>query len=200
MAKVLKKGGRPRGFDRAVAVETAMRLFHRHGYEGVSLAMLTEAIGVAPPSIYAAFGSKAGLYHEALDRYAELAPLSLVEDDAQSLTLDQALARMLERAIQIVAGHGHERGCMISIGLLTHHPDHDDLAEDLRGRRAALACRLSEELGHWLPRDRCDGIALFLCAVLQGMAVQAKDGAPQADLRTIATTARRCVSQWRLPP
>lgn len=194
MDKVSKKGGRPRGFDRAMAVETAMRLFRRHGYEGVSLAMLTEAIAVAPPSIYAAFGSKAGLYREALDRYAELTPVSLIEDGSQGIALEHAVAAMFERAILTVAGQADERGCMISIGLLTSNPDHDDLAAEVQGRRTALAYRFTEELGHWLPRHRCNEIAVFLCAVLQGIAVQARDGASLADLRAIAITARRCLS------
>lgn len=170
-----------------------MGLFRRHGYEGVSLAMLIEAIGVAPPSIYAAFGSKAGLYREALDRYAERAPLSLIEADARDLTLDQALAGMFERAIQVVAGDGDECGCMISIGFLTNHPDHDDLAEEVKARRSALVDRFTKELGHWLPRDRCDDVAVFLCAVLQGIAVQAKDGLSLPELRKIAAIARRCL-------
>jgi AcrR family transcriptional regulator len=98
MTTMPNKGDRPRRFDRGVAVHTAIRLFRRHGYEGVSLAMLTEAIGVAPPSIYAAFSSKAGLYREALDRYAERASLTLVEGD-DDLTLNEALTGMFDRAI-----------------------------------------------------------------------------------------------------
>jgi AcrR family transcriptional regulator len=63
--------GRPWSFDRDKAVETAIRLFWHHGYEGISVGDLTKKIGVAPPSLYAAFGSKAGLYREAVDRYEE---------------------------------------------------------------------------------------------------------------------------------
>src|SRR5690606_33282992 len=63
------RGGRPWSFDRQETIETAMRLFLRHGYEGVSISDLTKEIGVAPLSIYAAFGSKAGFYREALERY-----------------------------------------------------------------------------------------------------------------------------------
>ncbi|WP_163368077.1 TetR/AcrR family transcriptional regulator, partial [Enterobacter hormaechei] len=59
---VKKRRSGPRTFDRDQAVDIAMRLFWRHGYEGVSLNDLTAAIGIAPPSLYAAFGSKAGLY------------------------------------------------------------------------------------------------------------------------------------------
>lgn len=193
MSAMPNKGGRPRTFDRDLAVGTAMHLFRRHGYEGVSLAMLTEAIGVAPPSIYAAFGSKAGLYREALDRYAKLASLSLVDGDDVDLTLNHALIQMFDRAILSVAGEPDECGCMISTGLLGCHPDHDGLAKELRDRRSLLAGRLADDLGRWLSPDRCEGVAAFLCAVLQGMAVQARDGATLENLRTIASTARLCV-------
>jgi len=171
-----------------------MRLFRRHGYEGVSLAMLTQAIGVAPPSLYSAFGSKADMYREVLDRYAEVTVLSLVEGGGSALTLDQSLARMFERAIEMVAGEASERGCMISTGLLANHPDLNDLALEVQARRAALVDRFAAELCQWLPVDRSRSLACFICAVLQGIAVQARDGASPEALQTIATTARSCVA------
>jgi AcrR family transcriptional regulator len=65
-----KRRGGSRTFDRNEAIDAAMRLFWRHGYAGFSLNDLVSAIGIAPPSsLYAAFGSKAGLYREALDHY-----------------------------------------------------------------------------------------------------------------------------------
>ena len=60
--------GRPRRFDPDAAVATAQQLFHARGYDAVSVADLTEALGINPPSFYAAFGSKAGLYARILDR------------------------------------------------------------------------------------------------------------------------------------
>src|SRR5262245_25860741 len=68
--KDLKTPGRPRSFDKDVAVETAMRLFHARGYDAVGVAELVSELGIKPPSFYAAFGSKAGLFRQALDRYA----------------------------------------------------------------------------------------------------------------------------------
>ncbi|WP_405402194.1 TetR/AcrR family transcriptional regulator [Paracoccus sp. Ld10] len=152
----------------------------------LSLTMLTDAIGIAPPSLYSAFGSKAGLYREALDRYAIEASLTLVEDHAQNLTLNDALDRMFERAITLVVGHG----CMISTGLLTSHPDHHALTEELAARRGAMTARFAQDLEHWLPRTHADTAARFLCATLQGMAVQARDGAGVHALSSIAAIAR----------
>ncbi len=61
--------GRPRQFDPEQAVETAQHLFHSRGYDAVSVADLTKAFGINPPSFYAAFGSKLGLYTRVLKRY-----------------------------------------------------------------------------------------------------------------------------------
>src|SRR5258708_37455677 len=62
--------GRPRAFDADAALDEAMEVFWRHGYEGATIAQLTDAMGINPPSLYAAFGSKEGLLKAALDRYA----------------------------------------------------------------------------------------------------------------------------------
>ncbi|MFD1199932.1 TetR/AcrR family transcriptional regulator [Brucella gallinifaecis] len=189
----MNKGGRPRGFDRDNAIETAMHLFWRHGYEGVSLAMLTEAIGIAPPSLYAAFGSKAGLYREALDRYSRMAEFTLSRRDEEDLTLDQALSHLFDQAIERVTGKQGEHGCMVSIGLLFCHPDHGQLADELAKRRHDMAASLDHDLRRWLPPAHCSKAARFLCAVLQGIAVQAKDGATAHDLRTTADIARAAI-------
>ena len=62
--------GRPRRFDPNDGVATAQQIFHAHGYDAVSVADVTQALGINPPSFYAAFGSKAGLYARVLDRPA----------------------------------------------------------------------------------------------------------------------------------
>lgn len=171
-----------------------MHLFWRHGYEGVSLTMLTEAIGIAAPSLYSAFGSKAGLYREALDLYSTIAELTLSRGDKDCLTLDEALSHLFEQAIERVTGEQGERGCMVSLGLLACHPDHGQLGDELATRRHNMAVSLDHELRRWLPPARCSEAARFLCAVLQGIAVQAKDGATARDLRATADIGRAAVT------
>ena len=61
--------GRPRAFDRDDALDRAMHLFWRRGYEATSVSDLTESMGITPPSLYAAFGDKKRLFLEAVDRY-----------------------------------------------------------------------------------------------------------------------------------
>ena len=175
------RGGRPRGFDRGQALDVAMRLFWRHGYEGVSVGDITARLGIAAPSLYAAFGSKAGLYREALDRYAALP--GALDGMAGTKTLEQAVSGLLEAAIGAVVAE--ERGCMISTGMVEGAVEQQELARELTERRLALRCRIADGLSQWLDRQAADRLAAYLLAVQQGMAVQARDGATEDELLRI---------------
>ena len=179
------RGGRPWSFDRDAAVETALRLFWRHGYEGVSIGDLTQAIGIAPPSLYAAFGSKAGLYREAIDRYEQsFGPCDAPTADAAA-SLAEAVRLLLENAADAVVHPARERGCLISSGMVACHPDHAPLARETAVRRDRMRDRIAQTLrplagSHDLPR-----MARHLAAVMQGMSIQARDGATRAELQDI---------------
>ena len=187
------RGGRPRSFDRDAAVATAMELFWRHGYEGVSIGDLTKAIGIAPPSLYAAFGSKALLYREALDRYATgpgALDLSVLD---RAASLHDGARAVLAAAIAAVSAHG--RACMIFGGMLAGHRDHDALARDLADRRRRFEQLLAEKLTRWLSPAEAVSVARYLVAVMQGISVHARDGARLSELQSIADHA-----QAALPP
>ncbi|KAA3509266.1 TetR/AcrR family transcriptional regulator [Agrobacterium rosae] len=188
MDKVSKKRrGGPRTFDRDQAVDTAMRLFWRHGYEGVSLNDLTSAIGIAPPSIYAAFGSKTGLYREALDRYFE--PRGVQIGSPASMSLTEAIDRMLRNAVDAVTDPAGELGCMISSGMIQCAPDHAALAAELSERRREMRDAISTGLQRWLDHDRAGSLARFLATILQGLSVQARDGATREQLYQVVSEA-----------
>ena len=140
-----QRAGRPWSFDPEQAVETAMRLFWRSGYEGVSIADLTKEIGVAPPSLYAAFGSKAGLYREALDCYDEkFGSLDLPSMEAASLP--EAVRALLEGAVRAVTHPDRESGCMISSGMIAYHPEHASLAREVAARRDGMREQIARAL------------------------------------------------------
>lgn len=182
---VKSRGGRPRSFDRDAAVDTAMRLFWRHGYEGVSIGDLTAAIGVAAPSLYSAFGNKAGLYREAITCYEETyGLLDLTPIDAAT-SLPEAVRLLLEGAIQAVTHPDRERGCMISSGMVACHPDHAVLARDVAGRREAIRERIAQTLGRFGEFDRVSRLARHLAAVMQGISIQARDGVERLQLNEI---------------
>ncbi len=104
--------GRPRGFALDDAIEAGQHLFHEHGYENVSVAALTEAIGITPPSFYTAFGSKGAFFRDALQRYSTtVVPLDRFLIPGQSPRT--ALGDMLTAAARAYSAHPQRRGCLI---------------------------------------------------------------------------------------
>lgn len=192
-----QRGGRPRGFDRNRAVATAMELFRTHGYEGVSIGDLTAAIGIAPPSLYAAFGSKAALYREVLDRYATgpgALDMALFEHAA---SLHDGVEALLAAAIGSLSADG--RACMISSGMLACHRDHDALARDLADRRRAIETALGDALARWIAPAEAASLARYLLAVMQGISAHAADGATRAELESIAGHAKAALAHVQGP-
>ena len=183
------RGGRPRGFDREQALDVAMRLFWRHGYEGVSVGDITAQLGIAAPSLYAAFGSKAELHRAALERYEEISDFLDVEGMAEAATLEMAIREVLEAGVGAVTGRDRERGCMISDGLVACGEAHRDLAADLARRRRKLCAAFARALERWVDKTAARSLARYVTALLQGLSIQARDGASAAELRTIVDTA-----------
>lgn len=185
--------GRQWTFDRDEALETALDLFWRHGYEGVSVADLTKAIGIAAPSLYHAFGSKGDLYREVLRRYGASGMSS--DEIVRAASSYEAARQMLERGIAAVTMPGRPLGCMVSSGMLMTSADNAGLAAELRVIRAssrqALQQRIARDIEDGLlPRATDAGaLARFFAAVLQGISVQALDGATAAELYPVAASA-----------
>jgi AcrR family transcriptional regulator len=190
-----RRGG-PRTFERDQAVDTAMRLFWRHGYEGVSLNDLTTAIGIAPPSLYAAFGNKAGLYREALERYFGLR--GRVTEIGAPASLEEAIATLLRKAVDAVVDPAGERGCMISSGMIECGSDHAELARELAERRNAMREMIAELFAQWLDHEQAVSLARYCVAVFQGLSVQARDGATRHELDQVVAEVVAGVKARRL--
>lgn len=187
MEKKTRRGG-PRKFERDQAVEKAMRLFWRQGYEGTSINDLTAAIGIAPPSLYAAFGSKAGLYREALDRYTASSG-ALDQPAKSSSNLNDAVAAVLHAGVRAITDASRERGCMISSGMIECAPEHSELASDVAQRRLSTRNSIAAQLVRWLDPQAADALAGHLMVVLIGLSVQARDGATADELHGLADEA-----------
>lgn len=183
--------GRPCGFDREAALDTAMQLFWRHGYEGVSISDLTREIGVAPPSLYAAFGSKAELFRKVLELYLQRPASAALRAFTQDGPIRPAVELLLRNSVRAVTDPAYPPGCMIAAGLMQSGPDHIDLAETIAGLRKArcalIAARLQRAIDTGdLPPDTDPGaMARYLYAVTQGIAIQARDGAGPEELNAV---------------
>lgn len=167
----------------------AMRLFWRHGYEGVSVNDLTAAMGIAAPSLYAAFGNKADLYRAALARYEQISSLDHAPDLARATTLDQAVRHVLTAAVDAVTGRDRERGCMVSDGLVSCAEANSAVAAHLVSRRRAVRRQLAKEFERWVDKGKAQSLARYVAALLQGLSIQARDGASSAELRSIVDIA-----------
>ena len=108
-----KPRGRPRSFDRGRALERAMHVFWRQGYEATSVSDLTRAMRINPPSLYAAFGDKEQLYLEALGRYQQRRVESMAKWFDEEPTAKAAVRRLLTEAARELARAGAPRGSML---------------------------------------------------------------------------------------
>ncbi|WP_336033231.1 TetR/AcrR family transcriptional regulator [Geodermatophilus sp. FMUSA9-8] len=174
--------GRPRSFDRDTALAAAVEQFWRSGFEGTSIAMLTGAMGVTPPSLYAAFGDKETLFAEASAEYFRRTCEGV--DRATALpTAREAVARMLEDTARAHTAASTPPGCL----MLTEPrlaAQRADVHERLR-RRLDQGVR-DGDLPAGTPTDR---LATFLVAVMRGMSGCARDGGTTEDLLAIAEAA-----------
>jgi AcrR family transcriptional regulator len=185
--------GRPREFDMDRALDTAMRLFWRKGYEGTSLTDLTEAIGINRASLYVAFGNKEALFQKALERYRTL------REPITSAALGQPTARgvvelLLHEAARELACPENP-GCLAVQGALACSDAGEAIRHALCVRRAALVERLrlrfeqAQTEGDLPATAEPSDLAQYVATVMYGMAVQASGGADAEQLRRIAQIA-----------
>jgi AcrR family transcriptional regulator len=195
MSEQIRRRGRPRTFDCAAALDAAMRLFWRHGYEGTSIADLTKATGVTPPTLYAAFGSKEELYREALahHRKSEGTPsVGVISDETPARA---GLESFLREAARVFTDPSKPAGCMISIGSLRCAPENEAARKAAAAFRAkafdGFSARLkrAQKLGELPAGTDIDALARFYTAMVQGMSIQALDGASRAKLDAMVDVA-----------
>lgn len=188
------KKGRPRQFDEDEAIDKAMRVFWKHGYEGASLSDLTAAMGISRPSLYAAFGDKQSLFLRALDRYRE-SPASYVNRALAEPAARGVFKSLLHGVISLVTDPKNPGGCLfVGASLPAAHgeePIRTELARrrlegerDIR-KRYQRAAREGD-----LPSDADPKTLAKLTATLMwGICVQSTNGAKRSDLMKTAELA-----------
>jgi AcrR family transcriptional regulator len=190
--------GRPRAFDRDKALEQALHVFWQNGYEGTSIADLTEAMGINPPSLYAAFGNKESLFREALDRY-EVRRDEIMAEAFAAPTAREAMRRLLYGSADRLSDKSNPKGCLYVSGALAGGEECAGVKRELAARRAGGEALIRERLKRAKregdkPEDADPAaLARFVATVLQGMAVQAAGGATRKELRAIAGMALKAL-------
>lgn len=188
--------GRPRAFDMDQALDQALHVFWEKGYAGTTITELTEAMGINPPSLYAAFGNKEKLFKKALDRYEDLRD-QILEEAFAAPTAREAVTRLLEGTAERLSDKCNPRGCLMVQGALSGGEECEAVKRDLASRRARVEALIRKRLRRAkregdLPSDAdAAALARFVATVMHGMAVQAAGGVAPKELRAIVNTALR---------
>lgn len=194
----MKTIGRPREFDRESALHAAMLLFWKKGFLASSMTDLCDAMGIRSPSLYGAFGSKESLYVEAVDRYNAAARMLIWGHIDDEPTVRSGMRKVLSAAAQVMTGTaGGPTGCLVTFA--AGEAAASDLPSVTRDARldslAILRTGLAraQNSGELSSSVNVDGLARFYLGVVQGMAVQARDGASLEQLEGMVETA---MSAW----
>jgi AcrR family transcriptional regulator len=190
--------GRPREFDAETALDQAMEVFWRHGYEGATIAQLTEAMGINPPSLYACFGNKEGLLKAALDRYTKLRGVWMNEVVAAPTARDVA-ERMLMGIAEKQTDPANPPGCLLVQGGIACGSGSENVPFELAARRAENEDQLRDRFvrakaeGDLKPSSDPAALARYVSAVSVGMGVMASSGSDREALRQVASVAVQAV-------
>ncbi|GHJ54275.1 TetR family transcriptional regulator [Nonomuraea sp. TT08I-71] len=188
--------GRPRTFDPDVVLRQALDLFWRRGYEGTSLSDLAQAMGIASASIYACFGSKADLFRQVMQLYGATAGAPPRHALNERPSARAAIHAMLRATADQISRPDAPHYCMLILaaptGAVENHEVREFLADIRRSQFTAIKDRLVRGVadGDLTASDAdIDAIARYYATVVQGLSVQARDGATRAELETVITCA-----------
>jgi AcrR family transcriptional regulator len=188
--------GRPRAFDPDAALRTALDVFWERGYEGTSMNDLVAAMGIASASIYAAFGSKAELFRQTMRLYGATRGEPPRRALREEPTARAAIQAMLRATADEITRPDAPHYCMLILaaptGAVENHEVREFLAAGRRGMQAEIRERLVRGTADGdltASSATLDAIARYYTTVVQGLSIQARDGASRAELETVISCA-----------
>jgi AcrR family transcriptional regulator len=188
--------GRPRTFDPDIALGQALEVFWERGYEGTSLSDLAQAMGIASASIYACFGSKADLFRQVMELYGATAGAPPRRALNEYPTTQAAIHAMLRATADQITRPDAPHYCMLILaaptGAVENHPVRELLADIRRSQCTTIKRRLVRGVadGDISATDAdIDAAARYFATVVQGLSVQARDGATREELEGVITCA-----------
>jgi AcrR family transcriptional regulator len=182
--------GRPRNFDSDEALDAALSIFWKNGFDAASLSDLTESTGLTKPSLYAAFGDKEALYLRVLERYKEnwlARHIAVLESEPQA---KDAVERFMHSLAEMLTSQELPGGCFVVNGVSdvgaarTTARIEDALRSTLQQCEKAIEHRLMRaQRDRQLPESaNAAALAGYFYTVIAGLAVKAKAGARKEDL------------------
>lgn len=190
-----KSKGRPRTFDREVALHRALGVFWRSGYEPAAMSELCAAMEINPPSLYAAFGNKAQLFMEAVQHYEDVYWNATWQRMEDTRDIHEAMAAFFSEAAGILTSQEVPCGCMVILAATNVSQEAKEVNDALRAlRQEGRDCFLTRlnraVVEEQLPANTdVASLASTLNTILEGMSLQARDGMSSVELKRIAATA-----------
>ena len=196
----MARRGRPRSFNREDALSQSMEVFWALGYEGATLTALQEAMGgITAPSFYAAFGSKEKLFREAVELYSKTLGAPMMQTLAEAPTARVSIAALLQNAVGIFCRPGKPRGCPLVLGASTKISANKNVQDHVRGLRARRKKVIEERLRRGVAEGELPAaldlkaVASFYTTVVDGLAIQARDGASR---KALMFAVRCAMAAW----
>nr|WP_184823740.1 TetR/AcrR family transcriptional regulator [Jiangella mangrovi] len=197
--------GRPREFDVDEALDAAIQVFWRQGYEGTTLDDLTTAMGISRPSLYAAFGDKEATFKRAVERYAQV-DMHYVETALAQTTAFAVAGHYLRGNIRTITNPARPPGCLTVQGGVSGSQADQPIVEFLDSVRVDVEARLAARFRQAITdgdlpatEDPAD-LAKYLLTVTGGQAIQAGAGATRAQLSRVAEHALAAFRPFAQPP
>ncbi len=193
---VAKPRGRPLAFNQEKALDAALKVFWSCGYEGTSMAELTEALGINKPSIYAAFGNKEELFRLALQRYVS-GPAAFVSEVKKLATARQVVESFLQQVATSFTNKDNPNGCLIVQAALTCGQSSSVIQQELITYRKHFEAGFAERFelakvqGDLPPQIDSKQLAKYVATIHQGMSVQASTGATRKELLAVVEMAMK---------
>lgn len=189
--------GRPRGFDREEALVHALDVFWRRGYEPASLAELCSAMGINPPSLYAAFGNKAKLFLEAVDFYERNywdAPWARMAEEPD---VHRAIDLFFKEAGEILLSPKVPCGCLVVLAAINVSADSVEVFDAVKALRLEGISHFTKRLkkgvkdGQLPAKTDVKSLAAVLNTLLEGMSIHVRDGVTLSEMNKLAAYAVR---------
>ncbi|WP_087607722.1 TetR/AcrR family transcriptional regulator [Komagataeibacter europaeus] len=185
----MARTGRPREFDREQALEAAMMLFWKRGYEATSLTQLQDCMGgISPASFYSAFGSKEELFREAVHRFLETFGKATESLRNDSLPPRKAIEVALRRSARMQTTASHPLGCLIVLGASNCSPQNDHVVALLASERARIRQGIRRHItravenGDLPPTTEVVSLTTMFSTFLLGISFEARDGTTGKDI------------------
>lgn len=195
---IIKTPGRPRKFDKELALDTAMKIFMQKGYEATSITDITDALGINRPSVYAAFGNKEALFAQALGRYIQ-GPIAYLGEVLSEKTSRDVVRELLMKSVELIVSSAEQpRGCLAvqssisselaAAGIQRH------IVNGLRQIEINIKNRFDRAIEEGdLPKDTDSWLLTkYVTTLHKGLSIQASNGTPEEELRGIVKIALKC--------